>query len=359
MDSVTISGKSVINYLFEALRGLPNGDFQPPRLEERAWPDASYRLDAKIEGVLAGRPLSLHIEVKKSVYPRDVRDILWQIQRFDRSPPLAFVPMLAAVSISPGAKDLLLKENVGYFDTGGSLYIPAEGAYVFIDKPPPPTLERSGRNLFKGKRAQVLHTLLMRPNEWFGVNSLSALAQVSPATTSDTLSAIERFEWAETKGSGPTKERRLVQPGAMLDEWAQQRPSATKVRKYFVSPAGMDPPVNRLANACKEQNILYALTREAAAQAYAPFLSSVSRFACRMPPTEAAQAVLSSLEARIVSEGANLSIIETTSNGEYLFREELNGVWLASPVQVYLDLLQGSGRSQEMALHLRRERLGY
>lgn len=359
MESGIASEKAVINQLVEALQGLPDGAFQPPRLEEQAWPDASHRLDAKIEGVLAGRPLSLLIEVKKSVYPRDVRDILWQIRRFERSPRLADVPMLAAVSISPGAKELLLKEHVGYFDTGGSLYIPAEGAYVFIDKPPPQTLEKSIRTLFKGKRAQVLHALLISPNEWFGVKSLSALAQVSPATTSDTLSAIERFEWVEAKGSGPAKERRLVQPGLMLDEWAQQRPSASKERKYFVSAVGMDSFANRLAEACKVHNVQYALTREAAAQIYAPFLSSVSRFVCRMPPTDAAQAVLSSLEARIVSEGANLSVIETASQGEYLFREEINGVWLASPVQVYLDLLQGSGRSQEMAQHLRRERLGY
>jgi len=41
-----------------------------------------------------------------------------------------------------------------------------------------------------------------------------------------------------------------------------------------------------------------------------------------------------------------------------LFRERISDAWLASPVQVYLDLLRGEGRAKEMAEHLRKERLG-
>ncbi|WP_374133406.1 hypothetical protein [Sphingomonas sp. 28-62-20] len=37
--------------------------------------------------------------------------------------------------------------------------------------------------------------------------------------------------------------------------------------------------------------------------------------------------------------------------------ERIDDVALAPALQVYLDLLQGSGRSKEMAAHLRAERL--
>ena len=63
--------------------------------------------------------------------------------------------------------------------------------------------------------------------------------------------------------------------------------------------------------------------------------------------------------ARVVDEGANLAIIEATSPGDFLFRERVGGIWLASPVQVYLDLLRGEGRSKEMAEHLRKKRIGF
>lgn len=62
---------------------------------------------------------------------------------------------------------------------------------------------------------------------------------------------------------------------------------------------------------------------------------------------------------RVGNEGASLVLIETKSAGELLFRQNVGGVCLASPVQVYLDLLRGEGRAKELAGHLRKERIGF
>ena len=62
---------------------------------------------------------------------------------------------LVAQSISPGAKELLRDERVGYYDSGGSLFLPAANIYVYVDKPPPKSLSRSIRSVFSGRRAQV------------------------------------------------------------------------------------------------------------------------------------------------------------------------------------------------------------
>jgi len=77
-----------------------------------------------------------------------------------------------------------------------------------------------------------------------------------------------------------------------------------------------------------------------------------------LAPGRDADAALSKLGARVVSEGANLVVLETSSQGEFLFKERHDSVWLASPLQVYLDLLRSGGRAQEAAEHLRRERIG-
>ena len=118
---------------------------------------------------------------------------------------------MVAESISPGAKDLLRSERVGYYDSGGSLFLPAHGAYLYIDKPPPKTLSKSVRSLFSGRRAQVLHTLLVRHQDWFGVKELAEQALVSPATASQVLTELERFDWLTSRGQGPSKERHLRQ----------------------------------------------------------------------------------------------------------------------------------------------------
>ena len=51
--------------------------------------------------------------------------------------------ILVAESISPGAKAMLKEQHWGYFASGESLYLPAPGAYVYIDKPAPKVLSKS------------------------------------------------------------------------------------------------------------------------------------------------------------------------------------------------------------------------
>lgn len=355
--------RDTVEKLLETLNTLPRVHTQPPEWQA---PHRDKGIDAEIGIVVADKQFVLLIEVKKSVYPRDVREILWKIgrttdQQRQRDPQKTFVPLLAAQSISLGAKELLQREQVGYYDTGGSLFIPTHGAYVYVEKPPPKTLERSVRALFKGKRAQVSYALLHARDTWFGVKELAELAEVSSATASETLIALERFDWLVSRGQGPSKERHLTEPGALLDEWKRQVLAVRQmpVRRYYVPGKDLDTLSNRIAEVCAGHDLEYVITQEAAAQRYAPFLSNVSRLSCRITPGRAADAALSELEARVVTEGANLLIIETKTQGEFLFKERVDSVWLASPVQVYLDLLRSSGRAQEMAEHLRRERIGF
>jgi hypothetical protein len=354
--------QDIVDKLVETLQTLPQVHTDMP-----VWEPMHYgkEIDAEIGLVAGDKRFVLLIEVKKAVYPRDVREMLWQISKFtepmhSRTRNRTIVPLLAADSISPGAKDLLKKENVGYYDTGGSLFIPARGAYFYIDRPPPKTLAKSVRALFKGKCSQVLHALFHRHDSWFGVKELAELAKVSPATASETLTALERFDWASSRGQGPSKERRLSDPTALLDEWKKQVLAARQppIRRYYVSATDAKDLPDRLASVCQTYDLECVITQEAAAQLYAPFLSTISRVACWMAPGRAANAALGKLEARVVTEGANLIVIETKSQGEFLFKERHGSVWLANPVQVYLDLVRSGGRAQEMAEHLRRERIG-
>lgn len=250
---------------------------------------------------------------------------------------------------------------MGYYDSGGSLYLPAPGIYLYIDKPPPKTLVKSIRSLFSGRRAQVLHALLLHRQAWFGVTELAQLAQVSPATTSQVLTELERFDWLEEKGQGPSKERNLREPTALLDAWAKQVKidQTPALSRYYVPATKPEALAMRVAEALEGRGVEYAISHEAAAQRLAPFLSNVSQVRLRMLPGHATDSALSDLGARLVTEGANLAVIETKSTGELLFRERMNGLWLASPIQIYLDLVCGEGRSKEMAEHFRKERIGF
>lgn len=358
-----LTGRRLITRFVDDLRELPEvaaylGD----------WGHADGRGDrgyaAKVDLRVRDQSFVLLIEARKAVFPRDVRQVIWQFREAGHArstgqgeAPLSF---LVAESISPGAKELLRSELVGYYDSGGSLFLPAPGAYLYIDKPPPKILARSVRSLFSGRRAQVLHTLLVHHRDWFGVTALAQRAMVSPATVSQVLTELERFEWLESRGQGPSKQRHLREPAALLDEWARQVASIRplNLRRYFVPGEKADTLPMRVSEAFDARNLHYAISHEAAAQIHAPFLSHVSQVRVRVLIGANVNVAISDVGARAVNEGANLVIIDAKSPGELLFRERIDRLWLASPIQIYLDLLRGQGRSKEVAEHFRKERIG-
>lgn len=354
---------STLDQLFSALQEVPDLRIEAGLAKHDVPLPDLY--DARIDIQIGDRSITLLVEAKKSIYPRDVRQALWELREYAREAQYdrnrEAQPMLVAESISPGAKDMLRAERVGYFDSGGSLFLPVRGAYIYIDKPPPKSLGKSIRTIFSGRRAQVIHALLVRDRTWFGVTEMAKEARVAPSTASEVLTQLDRFEWLESRGQGPSKERQLREPGALLDSWAKYqsvlRPPIS--RRYYVPNVQGATLPSRLGKVFEHLQAIYCVTSEVAAQLYAPFLTTVSVVRTRLLTGPTGEAAIAELEARIVNEGANLIVLESKSVGEFLFRQQLDGVWLASPIQVYLDLLRGEARSKEAAEHLRRERIKF
>jgi hypothetical protein len=325
-----------------------------------------YEADGIIQIEANGKPITLLIETKRAVFPRDAREAIWQLrglqEALHESEAIeSSLPILAAESISEGAKEFLRTENVSYFEEGGSLFLANPDVYILLDRPPSKKTNRIQRSLFTGRRIQVLLGLLQDLPSWHSVNELAEQTFVSPATVSQVLGDLERREWVESRGTGPRKERRLQQPEALLDAWKKQVLEAPKpqLRRFFVPSLKAEELLHQIDEICAANNVAYAITGEWAAQIYSPFLSSISQVRLRVPGDQSSSVLIADLKAREVGEGSNLVLLETSSHGDFLFRYRESGVWLANPVIVYLDLLQGDGRAKEMAEHLRRERIQF
>lgn len=351
----------LLDELVAALRLIPRAVVQL-RATEIAFSFAS-RIDALIDFEIDSKRLLLVVETKNSAFPRDVRQMVWQLREYtnpisNKSGPRP-VPLLVAPQISPGAREILREEGVGYFDASGSLYVPAPDLFIYIEKPAPKSVKRSVGSLFTGRRALVLYAAWECGEHWFGVHEIADRARVSAATVSETMIAMERHEWAVSRGAGPAKERRLTNRRALLDAWTesqlQKRPAP--MDRYYVAEPRIDELMHRLDRICARNDVEYAITGEAAAQIHAPFLSNVSHVRCRMLFSSMIPEVIRQLGAMPVSEGWNLGIMQSHVVGELSFRAHVNEIWVADPLQVYLDLLQSGGRSREFAEHLRRERL--
>ena len=348
--------EELMDGLQAALAELPNATVKNVSsdvpLSQRSRPDATVAIN------LGGQDIDIVIEVLRTAYPRDVREKIWQIRQYlddvviSGPEPIA---MLIANTISKGARTLLKKANVGYFDASGSLFLPAESMYILVDRPVKAKARKLRDAIFKGQRAQVLHFLFKEPDDWMSVKEVASLTRVSTATVSETLSELERREWVLTEGSGPTKLRKLSTKRELLDAWSQfiqtQKPPETE--RFYVPVSKTEEIMERLDRACREAQMTYAVSGEAAAQAYSPYLSHISRVTCRMSNGRNRTKVLEALEARPVSEGWNFGIYAAVRKTETIQTEDRCGLSLAPPLQVYLDLLQGGGRSKEMAQHLR------
>ena len=128
MAESTFMEHALIEQLLDSLRELP--DVHAELAQSESTVQATGRVDAKIDLHIAGRSIVLLVEAKKSVYPRDVRQALWQLRSLHHGHYADVQHLLIAESLSPGAKELLRAERIGYFDSGGSL-----GRLAFVNVP--------------------------------------------------------------------------------------------------------------------------------------------------------------------------------------------------------------------------------
>lgn len=355
----------VIGSFREFLRGLPDIEVESAQQHDQLLPSSrDLGFDARFDIAVSGKPMALLVQVKSAVFPRDARERLWDLKHRAANfsnPNREIVPIIAAEAISPGAKDLLKSEKIGYYDTGGSFFLAGDHVYILVDRPSAKPVIKVDRYLFSNRRAQVVHVLLANHEHWVNVKELASEASVSAPTASQVLTDLERFDWLIVRGSGPNKQRKLSNPGALLDAWAMQiapnRP--IPMRRFFVPSVSPERLAERIDSTCAKLGLSYAITQELAAQLYAPFLSKISHVQCRLPLEHSVKLLLNELSAREVHEGSNLSILQGRSNGQFLFKQRVQNLWLASPILVYLDLLRAPGRAKDMAQHLRHERIGF
>lgn len=317
-----------------------------------------------VKTTIGDRQLNFVAQTRGDLYPRDAREAVWQIKLRQRELELSdryYFPMIIAQSVSDGARAFLQEGNIAYNDLSGSLYISADDVFVLIEKPKSKRAKRRDANVFQGSRAQVLHALFARPGEWVTGTEIAKDAGVSPATVSQTFKNLERRDWLETKGEGPAKRRLLMRPDALLDAWHDSvlaGPEAKRSR-YYVPRRKPEEMAWQIRQGASNANIDLEFTGQFAAQSYTPFLSSVSDLAVRVQGKQDCEWLLSMLGAREVSEGANLIVIDASSEKRSRERNETDERLLATPLQVYLDLLEDHGRSKEMAEHLRSQKLAW
>ena len=362
MPDVRKSEQELQGVLLSVLRKMPN----VTSVHEEAMEGPDYGVDFIVNASVNGKPLRLLVQAKSALFPRDVRAAFWNLKSASQRPPMGdasvpTIPMIAAGTISDGAKELLQAERIAYLDRAGSLFLPDDDLYILIDRPAPKEARKLDRPLFSGNRSSVVHALLANHEQWFSTQDLAKLAWVSPSTVSVTFAELEKRDMVVVQGKGPNKTRRLIAPAALLDEWARQTERLPKpgMRRYYVPRIKPEELMQAIHDVCTKSSTAYVITHEWAAQLYSPFLSNIAQVKCRILPNTPIALIVSELTAREVGEGSNLGVIESSSPRDMLFEHKIRGLRVENPILAYLDLQGGEGRSKELAEHLRKERIRF
>jgi predicted transcriptional regulator len=201
--------------------------------------------------------------------------------------------------------------------------------------------------------------LIDHERDW-KVKDLADRANVAPSYAHQILKALEPDGFVETSDSGPRTYRRLTQPGRLLDDWAGQHSlSQYEAAKYYLwMPKGADS-ATIIADAFESSGSEHALTAASGALRRAPFVWQESVVTLLVRAGTDFSQTMSALKASSVDDGENVLILATGQESPLMYRQRVDGLWLASDIQLYLDLYAWPQRGREQAAHLRSERLGF
>lgn len=365
MDNFKISLLHDFTGAFQHATGfLVENEAQNDRFERHSF---SGQLDALVETRAPdGSICRLAVNIKRLAYPRDVRTAISNLTTYmshalqDDGLKLCFV----ADEISPGSRRALREAGINYFDSSGTLYFRHKTWLVDIERTSSRPAQRKDMALFSGARERVVHALLhhrhTHPGDaYISGAELSFLAQTSTYTVSSTMQGLEQLDLVESTGSGPAQRRRVRDPAALLDTWAEEwnRRKETRTRWYSYAPNG-NVTDTVIAAFGKHARTEWALTGAAAANAVVPRLTTVDRVEVIIQPDEA-EKLASSTGMTQAEQGANVILVER-SGASFMFLDghpERPGSRFASRFIQYLDLLDGYGRNKELAEAFRRQAL--
>lgn len=303
-------------------------------------------LDFLVDLDLDTKKQLLIVEVKNNGQPRLARAAVNQLIRYSESYPNAYCVFMAPY-ISPQAAEICLKDGVGYIDYAGNCYL--SFGQVYIEQKGrlnPFKTKRDLTSLYSPKASRVLRVLMNNPGRAWKTQDLADEAGVSLGQIANVKKLLLDREWI-TRQNGFS----LIEPWKLLEEWSNAYTYRKNQVDNFYSLKSLAEIESDFARVCNEKGIEYALTGFSGAARFAPAVryNRAMAYMHNMPDAAAL------LNLKGVASGANVMLLEPFDEGVFYGAQEIDGIRIASPLQIYLDLKGLKGRGEEAAEVLLRD----
>ena len=297
----------------------------------------SRQIDARFKLTSPDRQtVSFAVEVTRSPTTKSVLEAVEQLNvLLDGSD--GELPLIVSSYLSVRTKEVLKQRSVNFVDTTGNLRLASSRPGLFIEaqgatKDPWPD-DLPLRSL-RGRGAGRAVRALVDTAPPYGVRELSARTSVAPATLSRVIDLFERDAIITRDSRGGVTS---VDWEGALKRWSQDYElSKSNTIASYLEPRGIEQLSDKLGSVSWR----YAATSSMAAQRFAP-VAPVRTVVLYVDDTTIASDMLG---VRPAGTGANLLLVEPFD--DVVFERTMNrdGLVVASPSQVAVDLMTGPGR---------------
>jgi len=281
------------------------------------------------------------VEVQSSGQPRLARIIINKISSAADYPDSYAV--FVAPFISNNTSVLLREHGMGYVDLAGNCFISFHGVHIHKKGRANPFLtKRRLGSLYEAKASRVIRVLLSDPRRPWQLKTLAKEAQISLGHAHNVKQELADREWIKAEPHGI----RLVEPTALLKDWSEHYNYLQNKSHHFYSLCSPSELEHNMAHACRELGIRYALSAFSGAARVAPFVRyhRITAYVDRNVAELAKR-----LKLKQVTSGENVTLLIPYDLGVFYDSREIECVRIASPIQIYLDLIASPGRGEEAA----------
>lgn len=264
------------------------------------------------------------------------------------------LPLVLGPYLREDLRRALEAVGVSYFDFHGNVHLEASGVLVHVQMP---VLQEASRTLgIVGVRGA--QTILGQPERAWGVTDLAKEARMSAGQAQNVMKTLEAETLVYTEGKGPSRKRRVSDPGRFLDWLNLQKPGRDPRATLSCSLYGRTPEDVWRAIGQRLQGTDHAITGAAAAAILGAGPTSLPRTVIRVAGHGPLRLVAEQLRAEPTERGANVLLWNDTgllgNTGSFALDQKV----IAPKVRVYIDL-HAELRGADLASEFREQVLGY
>lgn len=338
----------ILSRCTELLRRSMPDDWSTFVMSDRA-PFGNPALDAQL-GIRSpdGAEVLLVVETKRILERRDISGVAEQLNSVTRFLPNAR-GIVAARYLAPSVRETLVKNGLSYVDVTGNIRVTASAPGIFIactgaDKDPWRGPGRPRGTLKGAPAAKIVRALVDFQGKPWTIRDLIEVSGVSTGATYRVVEHLERETLIERTETGKIVARNWR---PLLEAWSKDYGfvRSSNVTRW-IEPRGLSA---LLSKASESREFKYSVTGTIAAAewaAYAPARSALIY-------VEDADRAAKQWGLRSSDVGTNVLLAEPES--DVVFQRTLttvDGIVIASPAQVVVDLMTGPGRNPAEAEEL-------